>query len=151
MKPLIDMPFTEILIIILLAIVVITLLIIIDKRKNRTIEEEDRQRLSVDEIIGRYGEPDQTVIVNPTCGNESRGLVMEYKEKGLLIINGEAIDKLYITDVSFSNFAMAYAPNDYKIIFLTSLPNKSVIRLSVGAGNDARYANEVVHSIKALL
>ena len=74
-----------------------------------------------------------------------------FKEKSLLIISGTPVEKQHIKDVSFSNFAIAYLPNDYKIIFLTDIPSLSVIRVPLGAGNEAHYANQVVKDIKSLL
>ena len=149
--PLFNLFSMEGLIILLLAILMIMIMIIHDKRKNRAAEAAQRRLLTMDEILSKYGEPDNMVVVDPTCGNEASGTVMEYKSLGLLVVEGDPIEKAHIKDVSFSNYAMAFAPNHYMIILLTEIPEKSVIRLPLGAGNDARYADQVVQDIRALL
>ena len=152
MTLLFDIFSIEGLIFILLATLVILILIIIDKRKSRMEKESGKNMLkSMDEIIAKYGEPDDVIIIDPTCGNDVNGTVINFKEKSLLIISGTPVEKQHIKDVSFSNFAIAYLPNDYKIIFLTDIPSLSVIRVPLGAGNEAHYANQVVKDIKSLL
>ena len=151
MIPLIELFRTEGLILILLAILIILILVIIDRRKNRQEEVAKMQSMTMEDILSQYGEPDNIVVVNPTHGNESEGTVLEYKAHKLLFVKGEPIGKAHIKDVSFNNYAMALLANEYMIIILTDLPGKSVIRLPLGAGNDARYAEQVVQDIRALL
>ena len=151
MIPLINLFSTEGVILIVLAILIILILVIIDKRKNRRAEVAKMQSMKMEDILSQYGEPDNIVVVNPTHGNESEGTVLEYKSRKLLFVKGEPIEKAHIKDVSFNNYAMALLANQYMIIILTDLPEKSVIRLPLGAGNDARYADQVVQDIKLLL
>ena len=147
-----DIFSTEGLIIIILAFFAIFLLVIRDKRKERLLKESEKNRLaSVDDVIAQYGEPDHIVVVNPTRGNDTEGTVLEFKSKNILFINGFPIEKQHIKDVSFSNFANAYLPNDYKVIIITDGAGQNVIHIPLGAGNDAHYANEVVKEIKSLL
>lgn len=147
-----DIFSTEGLIIIILAFFAIFLLVIRDKRKEKILRESEKNRLaSVDDVIAQYGEPDHIVVVNPTRGNDTEGTVLEFKSKNMLVINGMPIEKQHIRDISFSNFAIAYIPNDYKVIIITDLPGQSVIHIPLGAGNEAHYANQVVKDIKALL
>lgn len=152
MVPLINLFSTEGVIFILLAILVIFLLMLRDRRKEIIKKELEKNRLStVDDAISQYGEPDNLVVVNPTRGNDTEGTILEYKSQNLLIINGMPVEKQHVRDVSFSNFAVPYVPNDYKIIVITDIPGQDVIHVPLGAGNDARYANQVVKQVKALM
>lgn len=152
MTPLFDLFSPEGLIIIILAIFVVFLLVIRDKQKERLLKESEKNRLaSVDDVIAQYGDPDQIVVVNPTRGNDTEGTVLEFKSKNILFINGFPIEKQHVKDVSFSNFANAYLPNDYKVIIITDIAGQDIIHIPLGAGNDAHYANEVVKEIKSLL
>ena len=152
MTLLFDLISLEGLIIIILAIFVVFLLVIRDKQKERLLKESEKNRLaSVDDVIAQYGDPDQIVVVNPTRGNDTEGTVLEFKSKNILFINGFPIEKQHVKDVSFSNFANAYLPNDYKVIIITDIAGQDIIHIPLGAGNDAHYANEVVKEIKSLL
>ena len=108
-------------------------------------------RQSLTSLIIQYGEPDDIIVVNPTRGNEASGVILVYDQQDLLIVEGEPLSKSDIKDVSFSNYAIPYTPNDYRIIITTTLPHRDVIRLPMGAGNDAEFAKEVVQQIRMAL
>lgn len=137
---------------IILAFFVISILVIRDKHRDKVKSEAEKNRLtSVDDFISKYGDPDNIVVVSPIRGNDTEGTVLEYKSQNMIVVNGMEIEKQHIRDVSFSNFANAYIPNDYKIIIITDIPGMNVIHIPLGAGNEAHYANQVVKDIKALL
>ena len=130
---------------------VVVVLIIARYREKKGKRSPVVIRPSLNSLIIQYGEPDDMIVVNPTRGNESTGVILVYEQQDLLIVNGEPLDKSDIKDVSFSNYAVPFTPNDYRIIITTSLPVRDVIRIPMGAGNDAEYAKEVVRQIRMAL
>lgn len=108
-------------------------------------------RPSLNSLISQYGEPDDMIVVNPTRGNESTGVILVYDQQDLLIVNGEPLAKSDIKDVSFNNYAIPFTPNDYRIIITTSIPGHDLIRIPMGAGNEAEYAKEIVQQIRLAL
>lgn len=131
-----------------LLLLFIGLIVLFEWRRNRKMKAKEKPVASVDELIARYGESDDIIVVNPTQGNQSDGVILVYKEKKMLVVNSEEVPMNQITDVAFSNYANAYLPSDYLIQIFTNLPDKDIIRISVGSGESPVYAKEIVQQIK---
>jgi hypothetical protein len=98
-------------------------------------------------ITNKYGPPDDTIVVNPTRGNESDGVVLFYDREGFLYFNGIVIRKEEITDITFFNSAIPYVGNDYQIVITSNSdvhPN-----VYIPTGNDLGWANDVLNQIKS--
>ena len=142
------MPDNSLILSIVLLAVFICMVVLLEWRRNRRLKAKEKPVTSVDELIARYGEPDDIIVVNPTQGNRSDGSILVYKEKKMLVVNSEEVPMNQITDVAFSNYANVYLPSDYLIQIFTTLPDKDIIRISVGTGESPVYAKEIVQQIK---
>ncbi len=101
----------------------------------------------IDEIIQREGEAEGAILVNPTRGEEPIGVILNYRSRGFLIVNGMQVPIDKICAVSFNNAAIPQLPNDYQIVIRTTLPDKEFIHLPVG--NDIGWARSVCEQIRA--
>ena len=132
---------------IVLLVVFVLLVILLEWRRNRREKAKECQAVPVDDLIEKYGEPDNVIVVNPLQGNRSDGVILVYDE--MMVIRGEEIPKTAITDVSFNNYGIiAYQANDYMVIIETAIPGREIIRIPVGTGNDAIFAKDIVEQIR---
>lgn len=136
---------------IVLFIVFLFLILLLEWRRNRHEKMNETKPVSVDKLIEKYGDPDDVIVVNTLLGNRSDGVVLVYNDRESLIINGQEIKKSMITDVSFTNYAVPYLPEDYIIQIYTKLPGKDLIKIPTGNVSSAVYAKEVVNYIRNVL
>lgn len=97
---------------------------------------------TLDEVIGRYGDPDDIVVTDATRSQEIDCIIPIYDKLGLMIINGMAIKMQDITDITFNNASTPYTSPEYQVQFVTRLPGLHAIYITVG--QDAGWAQEVV-------
>ncbi len=134
---------------IILLVVFGFMLFLLEWRRNQRLKAQERKPVSIDDIMSEKGEPDEIFVINPLLGSRSDGVVLLYKEKGVIVVNGEGIPVKNVTDVSFSNYANAYLPSDYVVQIFTNLPGKDIIRIPTGSANSPVFAKEIVQQIRS--
>ena len=117
------------------------------KHKSKNQVEGQNKELNVQGLVEKYGDPDDTIIANPTRGNDVEGCILVYKEKGFLIINGLEVKKSEITDYVLKNDgANPYLPADYQLHLTTTLDDYPM--LCVPLGNEISWAEEVLREFQ---
>lgn len=99
---------------------------------------------TVDELIAKYGDPDDIILLDASRGNEADSVVLVYDS--MMIINGEKINKSDISEVTFKNAAIAYLPDDYQVILISKNPKIPPIQLHVGY--ERKWAMKVVEQLQ---
>ena len=104
----------------------------------------------IDQIIEREGEPDEVILVDPRLGDETRDVVLVYRLKGMLIVDGQPVAMESIRSITFNNAAITpYFPSAYQVIINTTLPEREYIHLP--AGSDLAWARQVCEQLRAAL
>ncbi|GAB6983179.1 hypothetical protein [Prevotella dentasini] len=119
-----------------------------DNRKKPK-EVRAKSASTVDDLIAQYGQPDDIVVVNPLHANEAGGVVMVYGETGMLVIDGYAISRDDIQEVSLGNDAVPQLTCDYRLMITTRKANPEWI--SVPLGSELSAAMEVVGRLRPYL
>ena len=133
-----------------LLLVFICLIVLMEWRRNRRLKAKEKPVVTVDELTEQFGEPDDVIVVNPTQGNSSEGVVLVYNEGKFFVINGEKVLKGQISDVSFANYANPYLPSDYMIQIYTTLQGGELMKIPTNNPSPV-YAKEIVQQIRELL
>ena len=117
------------------------------KRKAKKHVEGPNCELNIQGLVDKYGDPDDTIIANPTRGNEVEGCILVYREKGFLIVNGLEVKKSEITDYVLKNDGPnPYLPADYQLHLTTTLEDYPM--LCVSLGNEISWAEEVLREFQ---
>lgn len=117
------------------------------KRKAKKHVEGPNRELNIQGLVDKYGDPDDTIIANPTRGNEVEGCMLVYREKGFLIVNGLEVKKSEITDYVLKNDGPnPYLPADYQLHLTTTLEDYPM--LCVSLGNEISWAEEVLREFQ---
>ena len=106
--------------------------------------EKNINTQTLDELIARYGDPDDFVLLDATRGNEAVGVLLVYDAAGFFVVNGEKIRKSDIIDVTWNNIAIPYFPNEYQVVIKTKEADEP---LRLHAGNDGKWVMQVVEQI----
>lgn len=114
------------------------------RKKKPEDSSESRKNKTVDELIAKYGDPDDIILLDASRGNEAEGVVLVYDS--MMIINGEKINKSDISEVTFKNAAIAYLPDDYQVILNSKNPKIPPIQLHVGY--ERKWAMKVVEQLQ---
>ena len=114
------------------------------RKKKPEDSSESRKNKTVDELIAKYGDPDDIILLDASRGNEADSVVLVYDST--IIINGEKINKSDISEVTFKNAAIAYLPDDYQVILISKNPNIPPIQLHVGY--ERKWAMKVVEQLQ---
>lgn len=114
------------------------------RKKKPEDSSESRKNKTVDELIAKYGDPDDIILLDASRGNEVDSVVLVYDST--MIINGEKINKSDISEVTFKNAAIAYLPDDYQVILISKNPNIPQIQLHVGY--ERKWAMKVVEQLQ---
>ena len=114
------------------------------RKKKPEDSSESRKNKTVDELIAKYGDPDDIILLDASRGNEAEGVVLVYDS--MMIINGEKINKSDISEVTFKNAAIAYLPDDYQVILISKNPKIPQIQLHVGY--ERKWAMKVVEQLQ---
>jgi len=99
---------------------------------------------TVDDLMTKYGNPEDVILLNATRANEAMGVILAYKD--FLVVEGSRIEKRNITDVTFNNSGTPYARDEYQVIIAAGPSRADYIH--VKAGYDAAWAKDVVEQIK---
>ena len=114
------------------------------------LHSEQRYSMStVDELILLNGEPDDVILLDPTRGNDARGVILVYMERRWFIINGEGISFDDIEDVTFNNTSVVYSQDSYQVVIKLKQESPSCLYLPVGY--DREWATQVVKEIRQLI
>lgn len=117
------------------------------KRGNWNKVESPNSELNIEGLVAKYGTPDDTIVANPTCGNDVEGCILVYRKEGLLIINGLEVKKSEITDYVLKNDALTpYLPTDYQLHISTAMDDYP--NLYVPVGNELTWAEQVLVEFK---
>lgn len=114
------------------------------RKKKPEDSSESRKNKTVDELIAKYGDPDDIILLDASRGNEADSVVLVYDST--MIINGEKINKSDISEVTFKNAAIAYLPDDYQVILISKNPKIPQIQLHVGY--ERKWAMKVVEQLQ---
>ena len=114
------------------------------RKKKPEDSFESRKNKTVDELIAKYGDPDDIILLDASRGNEADSVVLVYDST--MIINGEKINKSDISEVTFKNAAIAYLPDDYQVILISKNPKIPQIQLHVGY--ERKWAMKVVEQLQ---
>ena len=114
------------------------------RKKKPEDSSESRKNKTVDELIAKYGDPDDIILLDASRGNEVDSVVLVYDST--MMINGEKINKSDISEVTFKNAAIAYLPDDYQVILISKNPNIPQIQLHVGY--ERKWAMKVVEQLQ---
>ena len=114
------------------------------RKKKPEDSSESRKNKTVDELIAKYGDPDDIILLDASRGNEVDSVVLVYDS--MMIINGEKINKSDISEVTFKNAAIAYLPDDYQVILISKNPKIPQIQLHVGY--ERKWAMKIVEQLQ---
>lgn len=114
------------------------------RKKKQEDSSESRKNKTVDELIAKYGDPDDIILLDASRGNEADSVVLVYDS--MMMINGEKINKSDISEVTFKNAAIAYLPDDYQVILISKNPKIPQIQLHVGY--ERKWAMRVVEQLQ---
>lgn len=114
------------------------------RKKKPEDSSESRKNKTVDELIAKYGDPDDIILLDASRGNEADSVVLVYDSS--MIISGEKINKSDISEVTFKNAAIAYLPDDYQVILISKNPKIPPIQLHVGY--ERKWAMKVVEQLQ---
>ena len=118
-----------------------------NKKQSKIVPDPKKNHpKTVDELIAKYGDPDDLVLLDASRGNEAEGVVLVYDKGDFLIVNGEKINKSDISEVTFKNAAIAYLPDDYQVILISKNPKIPSIQLHVGY--ERKWAMKVVEQLQ---
>lgn len=116
-----------------------------NKKQSKMVPDPKKNHpKTVDELIAKYGDPDDIILLDASRGNEAEGVVLVYDS--MMIINGEKINKSDISEVTFKNAAIAYLPDDYQVILISKNPKIPQIQLHVGY--ERKWAMKVVEQLQ---
>lgn len=131
---------------VLFALVLFIPLFLWRKSANKDDESEPHvNKLTLDEAVNQYGEPDEHIVVDATLANESAGCILVYKDKRLLVVAGEPVGMGSVTDVSTVNTATPYTIGQYQLVLTTNIAGRQYIRVNVGM--DAEWARNVAMQV----
>ena len=137
------MSYSSMLISFLLLIAMITVFAWIVKRRVERSPQSDAEPTTVDDYIAQHGEPEAMVLLDATRSNELNAVVLIYDHE--LVVNGESIDRVAVTDITFNNASNPYVNCDYQMVLTTTLPDSPVVRTPIGS--DAEWASEVTRQL----
>ena len=136
---------------ILLALLLLVYLCSLLFKKKRVIEVADyvASCQSLDDVILKYGQPDDTVVLDASRANELQSLILFYHAADVAVIAGKEINISEITGVSPKNFASPYTVDEWGVVINTRNKNYKDIRLRVGydGGMASDIANQIYKNI----
>ncbi len=116
-----------------------------NKKQSKMVPDPKKNHpKTVDELIAKYGDPDDIILLDASRGNEVDSVVLVYDS--MMMINGEKINKSDISEVTFKNAAISYLPDDYQVILISKNPKIPQIQLHVGY--ERKWAMKVVEQLQ---
>lgn len=104
---------------------------------------------SIDDLVGEYGEPDASIVINAARANEAVGCILVYRDKGFILTDGQKLNIANITGIAAKNSATPYTIGEYQIVITTDIKGMSSIRLN--AGYDAEWAGQAAAQLVAAI
>lgn len=97
---------------------------------------------------------DEVLIVDPTRGEETEGMLLLFRRGGLrdegyIAYRGQTIDMAEVKEVTFHNTSIPYLPNTYQVVITSTSPQRP--NISIPAGSDASTAMRMALEIERLL
>lgn len=129
-----------------IAIFCVIVCIVVSCKKKRLPLETTEQPRTLDMLITEHGEPDDTIITDPTRAEEPQGAILVYHMKGIMVYQDRVIKKSDIIGLTFNNSTNPYLATDYQVIITTN--NKTMPQVRLYVGNDADWAKTVVANIR---
>lgn len=129
----------------LLALVIFAVLYGISVWSHRDIKHREEPK-SLEQIVEEYGEPDDSIIINPTRANDPVGIILVYSDKGFIVTDGMRLDIKDITSVAAKNSATPYTLGEFQIVITTVLKGRKSIRLN--AGYDFFFADNAAADLR---
>ena len=114
-------------------------------KKDAKDQPQGHTPLTLDDAIRKYGNPDESILVDATRANEATGCILVYHKLRVFIVAGKPVNFDDITDVSSYNSATPYTIGQYQILLTTKHKDHQYIRLD--AGLDAEWAKNVAMEI----
>ena len=134
----------------IIALVALTLAYFWDKKlKSSGSEIQEEHFESQEEMIEKYGEPDDVVILNAARASEPEATIAVYRQARFLVIGGYKIDRDKITSVTFNNSGTPYTPSEYQVVIATLSKELPYIHMKVGY--DLEWATDVTLQINRQL
>ena len=133
---------------ILLLLLVIPLAYYFSKRQEK-LESAKVTYTSIDEVEGKYGEPDDVVVLDASRANELPALILFYSTQDVMVMAGEELKISDLVSVMPKNMATPYTIDEYAVIISTKIPMRPTIHLRVGY--DGGLAAEIAAQIDAHL
>lgn len=115
------------------------------KRKDEQEENTVIPHLNLEDVIQRYGDPDDTIVLDASRANELQSLILFYKAIDKAFIAGKEIKISEITSVAPKNLAVPYTVDEWGVIINTNNKSYPVFRLRVGY--DGGMASEIANQI----
>lgn len=100
---------------------------------------------TVDDLLERYGEPDDVLLLDVTRSNDPIAVILVYRD--FLVAEGKRIERDTITDVTFNNAANPYMGTDYQLVIKTTVPERPKIKLPIGSDPD--HARDITTRLAA--
>ncbi len=132
----------------LLLLPVIPLVYYFSKRQEKA-EPPRVTYASIDEVKGKYGEPDDVVVLDASRANELPALILFYTSQDVMVMAGEELKISDLVSVMPKNMATPYTIDEHAVIISTKDPSRPTIHLRVGY--DAGLASEIAAQIDAHL
>lgn len=132
----------------LIPIVVAAWLVMRGKEKAAAASQAPFEK-NVDDLVGEYGEPDESIIINAARANEAVGCILVYRDKGFILADGQQLPITHITGIAAKNSATPYTVGEYQIVITTDIKGISSIRLN--AGYDAEWAGQAAAQLAAAI
>ena len=133
---------------ILLLLLVIPLAYYFSKRQEK-LESARVTYTSIAEVEGKYGEPDDVVVLDASRANELPALILFYTTQDVMVMAGEELKISDLVSVMPKNMATPYTIDEHAVIISTKDPSRPTIHLRVGY--DAGLASEIATQIDAHL
>ena len=117
--------------------------------KNRNSENGNYNGTeTIHDIVDRYGQPDDSTIVDATKPDTAANVILYYDREGFIVADGKPISKKDIVDITCNNAAIVYMPNDYQIMFTVRDHSGKTRIIRVYSGCDMTHTVETVAGIK---
>ena len=102
---------------------------------------------NVEEVEGKYGEPDDVIVLDPSRANELSALVLFYPAQDVMVMAGEELKISDMVSVMPKNMATPYTVDEYAVVISTKDPQRQTIFLRVGY--DGGLAADIAAQIDA--
>ncbi len=100
---------------------------------------------SVDEVIARYGEPDDVVVLDASRANDLQALILFYPGRDVVVVTGRELKLSDLVAVAPKNMATPYTVDEWAVVVNTRRRDCPTLTLRVGY--DGALAGEIAAQI----